>query len=208
MTFDVWRAVADERCSLADEVAGLSAEQLDAPSRCGGWRVREVLGHLVWLAERSTIRVVVDGARAHPLPSVAITKLARRSGHGATGGELAARLRDGAHGRGRAPLAPPAAALGEVLAHRADIAAACGLEPRKPDDALRAVLELYRRLWFAFGVPRSITKVRFEPDGAGWTVGPEGGATVAGPADEVLLAACGRQADVSGPGVTLLGRPG
>lgn len=202
----VWAAVVEERRSLADEVAGLDADVLDRPSRCEGWRVRDVLGHLVWLAERSRAQLLADSARVHPDPNRAVMRIAIRTGEGAAAGDLAERLRAAAGGRGRAPFLPPAAVLGEVRAHRADIAAAAGLAPRPADDRLRTVLELYRRLWFAFHVPRSIRRVRFEPDGAGWAVGPPDGEVVRGPADEVLLAATGRSAAVGGPGVGLLRR--
>ena len=36
----LWAKIHAERNALADDVAGLSAEQLDTPSLCGGWRVR------------------------------------------------------------------------------------------------------------------------------------------------------------------------
>lgn len=203
---EVWAAVVEERRSLADEIAPLGPDVLDRASRCSGWRVRDVLGHLVWLAERSRAQLLADSARVHPDPNRAVMRIATRTGEGAEAGELADRLRAAAGGRGRAPLLPPAAVLGEVLAHRADIATAAGLAPRPADERLRTVLELYRRLWFAFHVPRSIRRVRFEPDGAGWDVGPPDGEVVRGPADEVLLAATGRSAAVEGPGVGLLRR--
>ena len=51
---DVWTEVADGRVRLADEADRLDPDALEAPSWCSGWRVRDVLGHLVYLAEASS----------------------------------------------------------------------------------------------------------------------------------------------------------
>src|SRR5438067_10441886 len=43
---ELWTKIHAERSSLADFVAGLKDEQLETPSLCGGWRVRDVIGHV------------------------------------------------------------------------------------------------------------------------------------------------------------------
>jgi uncharacterized protein (TIGR03083 family) len=201
---DVWSAVIDERTRLADELEGLDADAWDRPTRAAGWRVREVVGHLVWLAERSRRQLLTDNLGSVRLDR-GVDRIARRYGE-APGPELARRLRAAAGGQGRGPFLPPATVLGEVRTHRADLAGAVGLAPRPADDGLRAVLGLYRRIPFAFKVPRAVRRLRLEPDGAGWWVGPDDGPVVRGPADEVLLAVAGRPADVEGDGVAALRR--
>src|SRR5689334_14520950 len=46
-TMDVWSMIRDERTSLVALLETLSPEEWDAPSLCGEWRVRDVVGHLV-----------------------------------------------------------------------------------------------------------------------------------------------------------------
>ena len=45
--------VAEARVDLADRLALLPPEAWDADSLCAGWRVRDVIGHIVHLAETS-----------------------------------------------------------------------------------------------------------------------------------------------------------
>ena len=52
-------ALAGQRRRLASTVAGLSAEELTAPSRCAGWTIADVLRHLVWAD--ATMRVLWSG---------------------------------------------------------------------------------------------------------------------------------------------------
>jgi hypothetical protein len=44
---DLLAAIAAERRGIADLVQSLSPEQLDTPSLCGDWTVRDVAGHLL-----------------------------------------------------------------------------------------------------------------------------------------------------------------
>ena len=48
---DEWAAVESERLDLATDLAGIPDAASDAPSLCTEWKVRDVVGHLVW-AER------------------------------------------------------------------------------------------------------------------------------------------------------------
>ena len=85
-----------------------------------------------------------------------IDKAARRLSASARPKELAVRLGEARHGRFLLPLFPPVAALGEVLVHRGDISDALGLPAHAPDERVRVVLETQAKLWFVFGVSRSI----------------------------------------------------
>ncbi len=49
---DVWAEVAAERNDLADLLETLTPEQWDAPSLCNQWKVRDVVGHLVFAPRR------------------------------------------------------------------------------------------------------------------------------------------------------------
>lgn len=205
-----WAAVADERLALADLLGAVAADdpRWDAPSLCGTWRVRDVVAHLMWLAEASHRSMFRDGLRVRAITfNRAVDRMALRVAATVPPDELVARLRAGAGGRYTAPTLPPTVALGEVVVHRVDIAAAVGLPAHAPDERVQAVLEAERRLWFAFGVPRSIRRLRFVPTDVDWTVGPADGPLVEGPGEQLLLAATGRQpalATLTGPGLAVL----
>jgi uncharacterized protein (TIGR03083 family) len=204
---DVWGRVAEERVALADELGdGLAPSDWDRASRCRGWRVRDVVGHLVYLAEgtypgwaRDTIRhgrgVAVNGA---------LDVTARWVGS-ADPAELLDRVRASSGGRFRAPGAPPAAALGEVVVHGEDVRRPLGLATPERDPAdLVPVLRLYRRVgwFFTRSGSRGLRLVATDTD---WAAGS--GLEVRGPALELVLAMAGRAPSgdaLAGDGVAAL----
>lgn len=191
---DVWRCVADERVALANQLDAISPAAWDAPSLCGGWRVRDVVSHLVSLAEaKSRLGNIARHARVDLRPNRAVDKIARQIATEALPAELTNRLRAARDGRFTVPGMPPTVALGEVLVHRADIAAAAGLPQRAADDAMRAALTAELRLWFAFGVSPRMRRNLFVATDGDWTVGPTDGRRIEARGEELLLIACGRK---------------
>ena len=77
---DVWADVARRRVQLADEVDALDTTSLEVPSWCSGWRVRDVLGHLVYLAEATQRSALRDVVRLGPKPDKALDHQARALG--------------------------------------------------------------------------------------------------------------------------------
>src|ERR1022692_1164889 len=51
---DTWQAVDEERSALADDLATLDDSQWDAQSLCARWKVRHVVGHLIFGADMKT----------------------------------------------------------------------------------------------------------------------------------------------------------
>lgn len=200
---DTWASVAEHRLALADALDGLAPPAWDAPSLCGGWKVRDVVGHLVHLAEASTGSMLLDIVRQARLPMEAVSRIARREGR--TGpSELVDRLRAAAGGRFVVPSQPPTMALGEVVVHGLDVTRPTGLDdlPLAPE-AGRTVAAAYRQRGPVFGEGLRVRRLRFEATDAGWTVGPDDGPTAAGPAAAVLMALAGRPegwSDLTGPG--------
>ena len=80
-----------------------------------------------------------------------------------------------------------------MLVHRSDISDALGLPAHAPDERVRAVLETQSKLWFVFGVSRSIRKYRFVATDADWSVGPAEGPVIAATGEELLQVATGRR---------------
>jgi hypothetical protein len=51
---DTWQALDEERSALADDLATLTDRQWDAQSLCSMWKVRHVVGHLIFGADMTT----------------------------------------------------------------------------------------------------------------------------------------------------------
>lgn len=203
----MWGWVAEERVALADRLKAVDPGAWERPSLCAGWRVRDVLGHLVWLAEASRPSAMIDMARTLRPPMEAMARIARRHGD-IDPNELVERLRAAADGRFVVPTQPPIIALGDVLAHGSDVARPTSLDPRPADERTGLVADAYRGIGFVFGSRRA-AKVRFTADDAGWAVGPTDGPAAHGPGEAVLLALAGRPegvADLDGPGAEVLRR--
>jgi uncharacterized protein (TIGR03083 family) len=203
---DVWGSVASERVALADELAGLVPGDWDRASRCRGWRVRDVVGHVVYLAEATYPRWAAETVRygRGVLANRALDVMAREVGE-AEPGELLDRLRAASGGRFRAPGAPPAAALAEVVVHGEDVRRPLGMPTPVRDPAdLVPLLRLYRRVGWFF--TRSGSRgLRLVANDVDWAVGS--GPEVRGPALALLLAMAGRPPsgdELEGDGVSLL----
>lgn len=201
---EIWVEVAARRCELADRVQSLELSQLDAESWCSGWRVRDVLGHLVHLAEATQSSMARDILRGGGRPNRALAREARRLGDSPVSG-LADRLRAAADGRFHAVGTPATVALGEVLVHGCDALRPVGSEIDVPAADAVAVLGVYRRIGrLAFhGAPgRGRRLVATDVD---WATGR--GPEVRGRAiDLLLLLANRRQArsTLEGPGLDSL----
>lgn len=200
----VWEWIADERVRLAELLEGVGDRDWDRPSLCTGWRVRDVLGHVVWLAEGTRWTILGDLIRTRRLPNAAVAQASRSVGD-LPPADLVARLRRAANGRFKVPGAPPAAVLGEVLVHRADITVPLGLAEYPPDQRVRTVLETYR--WLAPVVRGTWwgPALKLVATDGGWSVGR--GREVRGTAQSLLLALAGRPLSrdmLSGPGATAL----
>lgn len=204
---DVWREVAGARLALADRIDQLPPSALDGPSWCGTWRGRDVLGHLVYLAEATQAGVWLDIVRLGPVPDRALDRRARQLGSLPVP-DLTARLRAGVDGRFRVLGSPPGVVLGEVLVHGADLLRPAGADLEVDPAAVVPVLSVYRRIGrFAFhGSPASeVTLVATDAD-ASIGSGPE----VRGRAIDLLLLLANRRqavADLDGPGVASLRLP-
>ena len=191
-----WAQVEAERIALAGRILELSPPEWDRPSRCQGWRVRDVLGHLVHLAEtplraRAREQAGRDPARelgARPVP------------------ELCGRLRHAASSRhtGMASVA-----LSEVVTHGDDMLRPLGQAMTVTPDVAVAALRQLRRVdrlaarWAFGGKPhRGVTLVATD---VGWTSGR--GPQVQGRALDLVALLANRRSAVNaltGPGVPRL----
>ena len=140
----VWPELRSLRGELADRFDALGPDKWEAPSWCSGWRVRDVLGHLVHLAEATQMTMTREVLRAHS-PDRALDGAARRLGAEPVP-ILATRLRQAADGRFHVPGFPAVVTLGEVIVHGSDALRALGEDFNPPAGDVLPVLSLYRRI--------------------------------------------------------------
>jgi uncharacterized protein (TIGR03083 family) len=202
---EVWSRVSGYRLELAERVEPLEQADLDAPSWCEGWRVRDVIGHLVHLAEATQLTMATAIARNGLPPDRALAAVARQLGQ-LSGSQLAERLRGARSGRFHVIGTPSSVALGEVLVHAEDALRPIGQTLAASPDDVAPVLGVYRRVGGLAFHRRSLPKICLRADDADWKAGQ--GPDVTGKAIDLLLLLANRRqvvGSLAGEGARLLG---
>jgi len=185
-----WIELRRHRCELADRIESLPSEQWDSRSWCEGWRVRDVLGHLVNLAESTNVSMLISQIRSFESPDRTLDRAARRLGEEPVP-DLAARLRSAADGRFHVIGSPASVALGEVFVHGADALRPAGVDLDVSPVEVLPILNAYRRVgWLAFHAAPSRGR-RLVATDAGWAQGQ--GPQVNGRAVDLLLLLANRR---------------
>ena len=138
---DVGQETARLRRRFADQIESLDESAWNAPSWCEGWRVRDVLAHLVRGAEATYLSMTGDLLRGGLRPDRSVSKAAMRLADTPVP-ELAERLRT-AEGGVRPPGFPEAIGLGDVLVHSADAFRPLGLDVDAPPADAGPVLDAF-----------------------------------------------------------------
>jgi len=202
---DVRRLGRDERAELAAFLATLPPEQWQAPTLCAGWRVRDVVAHVISydnLGPGGLLALAARGRfRLSQINAAALARYDTRSTQ-----QLLSLLADHLQPTGQPAALGGRAGLVEALIHHQDIRRALG-QPRAISaerllPALRTALIApdVGGLWRIRGLRLVATDLHFS---AG--AGPE----VRGPAEALLMAIAGRRAvvgELSGPGQQKLAR--
>ena len=195
----------EENADFSALLHDLTPEEWEQPSLCDGWRVRDVVGHILYGNE----------LRLWTLP----WKLARfgfssdRSGRhysaeraaGATPDQLVADFDSRDAWAGTCRIFPPRLTLLDRLVHHQDIRRALDRPRTIPDERLRAVLDAAPELGSVFGAKRRTKGLRLDATDIDWSWGA--GPVVAGPGEALLMAMLGRSValdDLAGPGLDRL----
>jgi uncharacterized protein (TIGR03083 family) len=190
----IFEELRDERLRLVERLRPIAAEVWDLPSLCVGWRVRDVLAHLVtpFLVSRTTMagRVIRHRGISAAMDATAKT-LAQRPA-----GELLTVLERNANSTFRPPGLPTAAPLTDAIVHSADIRWSIGdahadwAEPARLRPVLEFLVTPRARAGF---VPKGRTRgLRFVATDQTWARGD--GAEVSGPSLALAMAILGRPA--------------
>ncbi|MCP9624037.1 maleylpyruvate isomerase family mycothiol-dependent enzyme [Nocardia otitidiscaviarum] len=186
----IQRWVRDERLSLADFLAGLSADDWNRDSLCDGWTVHDVLAHVA-LSNRDTWRrVLTDIIRARGDWNRMTADQARRYAAHVTPAELIAQLRDGADLHRPAPGASQLDPLVDIIIHGQDIARPLGRPRPVPTAPGIAALDHVLRSRF-YGARKRLRDTRLIATDADWTHGT-GSTEIRASTADLLLAATGR----------------
>lgn len=196
---DVRRLARDERADLASFLATLPPRQWQTPTLCAGWRVRDVVAHIIsydGLDVRGLLARAVQGRfRLSHVNAVALARYSTRSPE-----QLLALLADRLQPQGLPAALGGRVALVEGVIHHQDIRRALGQPRAIPPERLQIALRWaliapdIGGAWRIRGVRVVATDLSFS---AG--VGPE----VRGAAEALLMAVAGRRGiagELSGPG--------
>jgi uncharacterized protein (TIGR03083 family) len=202
---EILAMIADDRRRIADLVESLSPQELDTPSLCSQWTVREVVGHLtaaIAAPRRLFLPLLLrTGFNMHEANS----RLARMMG-GRPVADLVAVLRDNAEKPFRPPIVGYPGQLTDLQVHGQDIRRPLGLPHGLLPDRLRVSLDFLVGGRAPGFVPRSRPAgLRFEATDLDWAWGA--GPLVRGTAEAVMLALTGRAvvlAELDGDGVAVL----
>ncbi|MFE3543327.1 maleylpyruvate isomerase family mycothiol-dependent enzyme [Nocardia sp. NPDC059177] len=187
----IWRAVARDRATLVELLDGLPESAWDTASLCDGWRVRDVVAHLV-LATRVTVgALVVNLVRARGNADRMIRDTAIRHAERTPTARLLAELRSTVDSRAIPVGTTPLDRLMDLLVHGQDLAVPLGIERVMPADAARWSLERVWTMGAPFHAPTRLAGYTLTATDTGWTAGA-GPAAITGTAGELLLVVTGR----------------
>ncbi|MFJ4651556.1 maleylpyruvate isomerase family mycothiol-dependent enzyme [Nocardia sp. NPDC088792] len=185
----IWQAVATERTTLGELLRTLSEDQWNHPSLCAGWRVRDVVAHIVLSGNPSASTILLELVRARGNLHGMIRDTAIRHARNTTTAQLLDQLRDGATLRKTVLGTTPADRLMDLLVHGQDIAMPLGIRREMHTAATRVALE---RVWTAdtFRSREKFAGYRLVATDADWSAGD--GRIVEAPAAALLLLLGGR----------------
>jgi len=202
-TTELWTMIHEQRQKVSDMLATLSDAEWETPSLCAGWRVRDVVAHMVETHLQTPGRFMGQfAASGFRFRSFADKGIARHASQSPA--ELLAQYRDTAP-RTTAPPGPKITWLGEALIHGEDVARATGRSLGTSPAALAAVAGFARTTTPLLHGKQRSAGLRLRATDIDWSAGE--GPEVSGPAASLILAVTGRKpalADLSGEGLETL----
>ncbi|MFI6366710.1 maleylpyruvate isomerase family mycothiol-dependent enzyme [Nocardia sp. NPDC050630] len=187
----IWRAVAAERAGLVQLLEPLSEADWDQTSLCDGWRVRDVVAHVVLSARASIGWILINVIRARGSLDRAIRDTAIRHTERRTTQQLLGELRDSIDARITAIGTTPADRLMDLLVHGQDIAVPLGITHDMPVAAARVAINRIWTMDAPFHARKKFNGYRLVATDTDWSAGV--GSPITGPVAALLLITTGRQ---------------
>ncbi|WP_112239463.1 maleylpyruvate isomerase family mycothiol-dependent enzyme [Kribbella monticola] len=186
---DIRTAVTGERADLAVLLEELPAADWDRPTLCEGWRVRELVAHIVMPYRMSTASFLLGMVKARGRFDRLADRYARSEAAALSPGELIEILRQNLENPWKPPGGGDQGALSHDVIHGLDLTVALGIDRQVPAERMRLVLDgtSPRQLKY-FGV--DLTGIQLRATDLDWTYGA--GEPLTGTAQHLLLVLCGR----------------
>ncbi|MBT8227221.1 MAG: maleylpyruvate isomerase family mycothiol-dependent enzyme [Dactylosporangium sp.] len=200
---DVWSRVVALRTEIIDQLDGLPPDRWDAPTLCPGWRVRDVVAHLILPERMSSLAGLVAFARTGFNIGRYLEADAVRRGSVPLE-ELIAAYRESIGRRTLPPGRRPEHLLDDLFIHAQDIRRPLGL-PCSGDEALLTLVATTVAADRGLRAPGRIAGLRLRALDIDWSSGS--GDEVTGPAEALILAMSGRDEvlpELSGSGLETL----
>ena len=182
----------------------LERDDWERSSLCEGWRVRDVVGHILdgnelrlWTLPWRLARFGFSSDRSGEHHSIQ-----RAEGHACE--QLVADFDARDPWAGTCRIFPARLVLLDRLVHHQDIRRALDHPRDIPDERLRACLDATPGLGSVFGAKKRVRGLRFEATDLDWSWGATDAPLVQGPGEAILMAMLGRRAaleDLTGPGL-------
>lgn len=185
-----WRAVAGQRRVLADLISGLSAQDLDRPSLCTRWRVRDVAAHVALTpASPGVLGILAAAVRARG-DFDEVNRAMAVAHADELGPALADRLRAVADDRRKPVITTLDNLVFDTLVHVQDVALPLDLEVGVPPEVAREGAERVWCMGWPFWARRRLRGLELSATDTTWVRGH--GEPVRGPIRDLLLVLTGR----------------
>jgi uncharacterized protein (TIGR03083 family) len=201
---DTWQATDEERAALADDLATLDDDQWDAPSLCGEWKVRHVVGHLVGGADVKAGPFIAGMLKS----GMNFNRFIAREGlelGAAPPDELLVQFRKTIGTHRTPPGTKPEIMLTDLVCHSGDIRRPTGMTRSVAEATLVMVADTVKGIGFPIHVKKRVAGLRMSATDSDWSTGD--GPLVEGPLASLILVMAGRKApleDLSGEGIQTL----
>jgi uncharacterized protein (TIGR03083 family) len=198
----------DEMADIEDLLATLDDAAWDHPSLCTGWRVRDVISHMVTGHTYPLRAFLAPGIRAGGNIDKAASAGAIDYANAHTPAEILEAWQSVCANRtkrGVAKLIPPREGFVDHMVHHQDIRRPLGKPRTIPAERLVSALEAAMSVGGMVRAKKRSKGLAFEATDVEWRHGE--GAAVRGPGEAILMAVCGRRAsfnELEGPGVEIL----
>lgn len=207
-THDYEQLLWEESTDLADLLDELSDGEMDTPSLCDGWRVRDVVSHMILGHSTPMPKMLGMVARSgFDVPKASLRgSVAYGSEHSAE--EIRKAWRGVVSGRttkGIAKVISDKEGFVDHLIHQQDVRRPLARPRQIPAERLVAALDAMPTIGGFVKSKQRMAGLRWRATDVGWTAGD--GPEVVGAAEALVLLASGRPAplgEVSGDGVTTL----
>lgn len=192
----------EENAEFSTYLHSLQPQDWETPSLCDGWRVRDVVGHILYGNEMNLATLPLRLARFGGSSDKSGKFYSIQRAEGRSPAELVAAFDNRNPWAGTCKVFPPKLTLLDRLTHHQDIRRALHQPREIPTDRLVAVLDATPKLGSVFGAKKRTKGLRFEATDAGWAWGD--GPVVTGPGEALLMAMLGRRdalGDLRGDGL-------